>query len=91
MQTSDSRKYEGMVKRRRKCPECGHLEWTIEVFGSSPTDVEGYLRDRRERDKAIGAMGVLVYDGVISSGRMRELLNMDIYKQREELKRVLGD
>lgn len=48
------------------------------------------IERREERDRAIGALGVLVHDGVITSGRMRELLGMDIMKQREEVDRILN-
>ena len=92
MEIKDSRKHGGsLVRRRRQCPSCGHSERTIEVFGDAAITAEGWKKDRMERDRAIGALGVLVYDGVISSGRMRELLDMDIYQQRGELARLLDE
>jgi hypothetical protein len=54
------------------------LEWTVEVFGSCANDANSVLRDRLQRDKAIGALGVLVYDGVISLDRMQELMDRDV-------------
>jgi len=59
--------------------------------GEAPTNTAGWKKLQVERDRAIGALGILVHDGVISSGRMRELLDMDIYQQRECLAQLLGD
>lgn len=58
---------------------------------NAPTSTLEWKILRIERDRAIGALGILVYDGVISSGRMRELLDMDIYQQREYLARLMGE
>lgn len=90
MQILDSRKHGAIVRRRRKCTSCGNEERTIEVFGDCPTSVDGWIKDRTERDRAIGALGVLVYDGIITAGRMRELLEINIYQQQEELARLLA-
>lgn len=89
MQIEDSRKYNGLVRRKRRCVKCGHTERTIEVFGDAATTADGWKRDRVERDRAIGALGILVFDGVISMGRMRELMDMGTYQQSQELLRVL--
>ena len=59
--------------------------------GDAPNTTTKWKKLQTERDRAIGALGILVYDGVISSGRMRELLDMDIYQQREYLARLIVD
>lgn len=43
----------------------------------------------RLRDQFIGTLMLLAFDGCISEGRARELAQIDIYKWREELNRIL--
>ena len=55
-----------------------------------------WIRLEREAEDAkirlFGALQILVEDGIISSGRARELAGMTIYEQREHLRRALqGD
>lgn len=90
MEVIDSRKADNCIRRRRKCANCDVETRTVEVVGDAASSVDGILRDRRERDRAVGALCILVYDGVISAGRMRELMDMDICQQRKEIHRVVG-
>lgn len=46
---------------------------------------------RNDRDRAVGAVLVLVFDGVISWGRAVELLGMSLMQLREEARRVLDE
>jgi hypothetical protein len=46
-------------------------------------------RLRADRDRAVGAVFVLVYDAVISEGRARELLGMTVHQVRDEVRRLL--
>ena len=56
-----------------------------------PADLAREIRKLHEaRDRAVGAVMLLVYDGVISEGRARELLGLSIHEQRAETKRMLG-
>jgi len=48
-------------------------------------------RLRRERDTAVGAMLLLAHDGVISSSRCAELLNMGLLDMRTEWMRIEGE
>lgn len=50
------------------------------------TERIGKLRDAR--DRAVGAVLLLSYDGVISEGRALELLGMSVIEQREEYNRI---
>lgn len=50
--------------------------------------MEQIAAKERLRDKFVGALMVLVYDGVITDARARELIAMDIYTWRREMARV---
>jgi hypothetical protein len=45
--------------------------------------------NRKQRDQFIGTLMLLAYDGCISDGRARELIDMDIYQWRKECARIM--
>lgn len=53
---------------------------------SDPIDLLSKLR--AERDRAVGAVLLMAYEGHISEGRARELLGMDVWQQRAEFARI---
>ena len=55
----------------------------------SEITVDLIKRLRSDRDRAVGAVLLLAYDGVISDSRARELLGMGIQRQRDEFRRIM--